>query len=144
MANAAPPVPQTRRYPEVVLAVFGAYSVILGLFMLFAPGTFFDTLGAFGTRNDHYILDNASFELPLGLTMLAALKWPRWRVPTLAFATAHWVLHSLSHLIDTNHAAGNWVGWLEAAGLVLTTVLLAIALRISMSDQKFNVEAGEP
>ena len=140
MANAAPPVPQTRRYPEVVLAVFGAYSVILGLFMLFAPGTFFDTLGAFGTRNDHYILDNASFELPLGLMMLAALKWPRWRVPALAFATAHWALHSLSHLIDTNHAAGNWVGWLEAAGLVLTTVILAIALRISMSDEK----AGEP
>ncbi len=61
-----------------------------------------------------------------------------------ALATGHWALHSLSHLIDTNHATGTWVGWLEAAGLVLTTVLLAIALRISMSDQKFNVEAGEP
>ncbi|NKZ13181.1 hypothetical protein HGA11_19580 [Mycolicibacterium septicum DSM 44393] len=140
MANAAGPVTRTRRYLEVVLAVFGVYSVLLGLFMLLAPGTFFDTLGAFGVRNDHYILDNASFELPLGLMMLAALKWPRWRVPTLAFATLHWALHSLSHLIDTNHAAGSWVGWLEAAGLVVTTVLLAIALRISMSDDK----AGEP
>ncbi|MBP2455546.1 hypothetical protein [Mycolicibacterium lutetiense] len=140
MANAVPPVTRTRRYPEVVLAVFGIYSVTLGLFMLFAPGAFFDTIGAFGVRNDHFILDNASFELPLGLMMLAALKWPRWRVPTLAFATAHWALHSLSHLIDTNHAAGSWVGWLEAAGLVVTTVLLAIALRISMSDNK----VGEP
>ncbi|MEV0673113.1 hypothetical protein [Mycobacterium sp. NPDC050441] len=140
MANAAPPVTHTRRYPEVVLAVFGVYSVSLGLFMLLAPGTFFDTLGAFGTRNDHYILDNASFELPLGLMMLAALKWPRWRVPALAFATVHWALHSLSHLIDTHHAAGSWVGWLEAGGLVVTTVLLAIALRISISDEK----AGEP
>ncbi|WP_454792825.1 hypothetical protein [Mycolicibacterium lutetiense] len=44
MANAAPPVTRTRRYPEVVLAVFGIYSVILGLFMLFAPGAFFDTI----------------------------------------------------------------------------------------------------
>lgn len=140
MANAVPPVTRTRRYPEVVLAVFGIYSVTLGLFMLFAPGAFFDTIGAFGVRNDHFILDNASFELPLGLMMLAALKWPRWRVPTLAFATAPWALHSLSHLIDTNHAAGSWVGWLEAAGLVVTTVLLAIALRISMSDNK----VGEP
>jgi hypothetical protein len=42
----------------------------------------------------------------------------------------------LSHLIDTNHAAGTWVGWLEAAGLVLTTALLAIALRTSISDDK--------
>ncbi|MCV7065660.1 hypothetical protein H7H51_07885 [Mycolicibacterium farcinogenes] len=141
MAKVAAPATRTgRRYPEVVLAVFGVYSVTLGLFMLLAPGTFFDTLGAFGVRNDHYILDNASFELPFGLMMLAALKWPGWRVPALVFATAHWALHSLSHLIDTNHAAGNWVGWLEAAGLVLTTVLLAIALRGSMSDEK----AGEP
>lgn len=136
MANAADPVTQTWRYPEVVLAVFGVYSVGLGLFMLLAPGTFYDTLGAFGVRNDHYILDNASFELPLGLMMLAALRWPRWRVPALAFATGHWALHSVSHLIDTNHAAGTWVGWLEAAGLVVTTVLLAIALRASMSDDK--------
>lgn len=136
MANAAGPVTHTGRYPEVVLAVFGVYSVTLGLFMLLAPGTFYDTLGAFGVRNDHYILDNASFELPLGLMLLAALKWPRWRVPTLAFATVHWALHSLSHLIDTNHAAGNWVGWLEAVGLVVTTALLAIALRTSMSDEK--------
>ncbi|OBJ97599.1 hypothetical protein A5746_01685 [Mycolicibacterium conceptionense] len=136
MANAAGAVTHTRRYPEVVLAVFGVYSVGLGAFMLVAPGTFFDTLGAFGVRNDHYILDNASFELPLGLMMLAALKWPQWRVPALAFATAHWALHSLSHVIDTNHAAGNWVGWLEAAGLVVTTALLAIALRASVSDDK--------
>lgn len=136
MANAAGPVTHTRRYPEVVLAVFGVYSVALGVFMLAAPGTFYATLGAFGVRNDHYILDNASFELPLGLMMLAALRWPRWRVPTLAFATLHWALHSLSHVIDTNHAAGSWVGWLEAAGLVVTTALLAIALRISMSDDK--------
>lgn len=127
------------RYAEVVLAVFGSYSVALGLFMLAAPGTFFDTLGAFGVRNDHYIFDNASFELPLGLLMLGALRWPRWRVSALAFATAHWALHALSHLIDTNHAAGSWVGWLEAGGLVLTTVLLAIALHASMSDDKMEV-----
>ena len=124
------------RYTVVVLAVFGTYSVLLGLFMLAAPGAFFDTLGAFGVRNDHYIFDNASFELPLGLLMLGALRRPTWRVPTLAFATAHWALHALSHLIDPHHAAGTWVGWLEAAGLVVTTVMLAMALRASMSDDR--------
>ncbi|OBG83299.1 hypothetical protein A5699_04700 [Mycobacterium sp. E802] len=136
MANAAGPVTHTRRYPEVVLAVFGVYSVALGVFMLVAPGVFFETLGAFGTRNDHYIFDNASFELPLGLLMLAALRWRSWRVPALAFATAHWALHALSHLVDTDHAAGSWVGWLEAGGLVFTTVLLTIALRAGLSDDR--------
>ena len=63
------------RYAEVVLIVFGIYSVAIGLFMMVASETFFDTLGAFGVRNDHYIFDNASFELPLGLLLLAAARW---------------------------------------------------------------------
>jgi hypothetical protein len=124
------------RYVEAILIVLGIYSVLLGLFMLVAPGTFFDTLGNFGSRNDHYIFDNASFELPLGLLMLAAVRWPAWRIPALAFATLHWALHALSHIIDPHHAAGESIGWLEAAGLVLTTVLLAIALRASLIEEK--------
>jgi len=111
----------------VVLVVFGAYSVLLGLFMLVAPGEFWSTLGAFGPRNDHYIFDNASFELPLGLLLLAAVRWRSWRVPALGFATAHWALHAVSHLVDTNHAKGQGVGWLEFAGLALGTVVLAFA-----------------
>lgn len=119
------------RYVEVILLVFGAYSVGLGLFMILAPGTFFDTLGAFGVRNDHYTFDNASFELPQGLLLLAALRWPSWRVPALAFATAHWALHTLSHLVDTGHRGGATVGWLEFAGLAVSTGWLAGALWMS-------------
>ena|SRR5258707_12291702 len=120
------------RYVEVILVVYGFYSVALGLFMMLSPGVFFDTLGAFGVRNDHYIFDNASFELPLGLLLLAAMRWSTWRVPALAFATAHWALHALSHILDTHHRAGTGVGLLESAGLAISTVMLAIALRYSI------------
>jgi hypothetical protein len=120
------------RFVEVALILFGVYSVSIGLFMMFAPGTFFDTLGNFGVRNDHYIFDNATFELPLGLMLLAAVKWPSWRVPALAFATLHWGLHALSHTVDPHHGAGDWIGCLEAGGLVVTTALLALALRTSV------------
>src|SRR3954466_12688679 len=91
------------RFVEVTLIAFGVYSVTLGLFMMFAPGVFFETLGEFGARNDHYIFDNAAFELPLGVLLLAAVRWPSWRVPALAFSTLHWGLHALSHIIDTHH-----------------------------------------
>lgn len=124
------------RYAEVVLVVFGAYSVLVGLYMLVAPGVFFDTLGNFGVRNDHYIFDNASFELPLGLLMLGAARRPSWQVPALAFAALHWGLHAVSHIVDPHHGAGDWVGWLEAAGLVGTTAILAIALRHSITAQR--------
>jgi hypothetical protein len=119
-------------FVTVVLVAFGVYSTLLGLFMLVAPGMFFDTLGAFGPRNNHYIFDNASFELPLGLLLLAAVRWPTWRVPALAFATLHWALHALSHIVDTGHANGRSVGLLEFAGLLLGTIVLAIGLRSSL------------
>jgi hypothetical protein len=115
------------RFVDVVLIAFGVYSVLLGLFMMLAPRAFFDTLGAFGPRNDHYIFDSASFELLLGLLLLAAVRWPTWRVPALSFAVVHWALHALSHIIDTHHADGTAVGLLEFAGLALGTVLLAVA-----------------
>jgi hypothetical protein len=54
----------------------------------------------------------------------------------LAFATVHWGLHALSHTIDPHHAAGESIGWLEAGGLVVATVLLAIALRASVATEK--------
>ena len=120
----------------MTLIVFGLYALTLGLFMMFAPGAFFDTLGTFGIRNDHYIFDNATFEVPQGLLLLAAVRRLSWRVPALAFATLHFALHSISHIIDPHHGAGDWIGWLEAGGLVVTTVILAIALRASANAEK--------
>ena len=124
------------RYVEVILIVFGVYSVLLGLFMFIAPGTFFDSLGSFGARNDHYIFDNATFEIPQGLLLLAAVRRVSWRVPALAFATVHWALHSISHIVDPHHGAGDLIGWLEAGGLVATTVILAFALRAAVTARE--------
>ena len=121
---------------KVALVVFGAYALGVGLFMVFLPGTFFDTLGTFGVRNDHYIFDNATFEIPQGLLLLAAVRRVSWRVPALAFATLHWALHALSHIIDPHHGAGDVIGWLEAGGLVATTVILAVALRAAVTASK--------
>jgi len=121
---------------EVTLIVFGLYALGFGLFMMFMPGTFYDTVGAFGARNDHYIFDNATFEVPQGLMLLAAVRLPSWRVPALAFATVHWALHALSHIVDPHHGAGDLYGWLEAGGLVITTVVLALALRASLVGER--------
>ncbi|MGV0849424.1 hypothetical protein [Mycolicibacterium phlei] len=126
-------LPRTTGFVEVTLVVFGVYALGVGMFMLFFPGAFFDTLGAFGVRNDHYIFDTATFEIPQGMMLLAAVRWVSWRVPALAFATLHWAMHAASHLTDPHHAAGDWIGWLEASGLVVTTVILAFALRAAVA-----------
>ena len=123
-------------FVELALIVFGVYGLGLGLFMLFFPGAFFDTIGTFGARNDHYIFDSATFEIPQGLMLLVAVRRVSWRVPALAFATVHWALHSVSHIVDPHHGAGDLIGWLEAGGLVATTVILAFALRAAVTGRE--------
>ena len=68
--------------------------------------------------------------------MLAAVRRVSWRVPALAFATVHWALHAISHTIDPHHGAGDWIGWLEAGGLVVATVILAMTLRACVVTEK--------
>ena len=116
------------RVVVAVLVIYGVYSTVLGLVMLLAPGFLFDTVGGFGIRNDHYIFDLAGFELPLGVMYLAAVKWPGWRVPTLSFATAHYVLHAISHLIDIGNASPPWVGVFDFVAIAVGLVAHAIAL----------------
>jgi hypothetical protein len=129
------PVPTRSRFVETVLISFGVYSTLIGLFMLVAPGAFSDTLGAFGPRNDRYIFDNASFELPLGLLLLAAVRRPAWRVAA-AFPALHRALHSIGHIVDTGHTDGRQTGPLEFVGLALGAILLTVALPRSVIVDK--------
>jgi hypothetical protein len=123
-----------------VLLIYGLYSTLLGLVMIFVPGFFFGTVGGFGPRNGHYIFDLAAFELPLGLLYLAAIRWPGWRAPTLAFATIHYVLHAISHLIDIDNANRPWVGTFDFLVIAIGIAIHALAwwfsvqLRVDLSQ----------
>ena len=116
---------------------FGAYHVAVGLFQLVAPGAFFDLLGPFGARNDHYILDQVSFNLPLGVVLLGASQLHNWRVPALVFATGHWVLHALSHLVDIGDADPSWVGYFDFVALSLGAGALGWLLRQAVRAERW-------
>ena len=57
---------------KALLAVFGAVQVVLGLLLWLTPGFFFDEIGPYGVRNDHYMGDLATWYLALG-----AAAWSR-------------------------------------------------------------------
>lgn len=118
------------------LWAFGLYQVALGLFMVVAPGTFFEEVGPFGTRNDHYIRDDATFELPLGLLFIVAAGRPSWRVPALAFGTLHWALHSINHLVDIGDADPSWIGVFDFVALAAGTAVLAFLLWLAASPKR--------
>jgi len=131
------------RVVVAVLVIYGIYSTVGGLVMLFAPGFLFETIGGFGVRNGHYIFDLASFELPLGLMYLAAIRWPGWRVPTLAFATAHYVLHAISHLIDIGNATPPWVGVFDFVAITVGLLVHAIAWWFSVDVARAMTSTGD-
>jgi hypothetical protein len=130
------------RIVVAVLVIYGIYSTVVGLAMLLAPAFFFDTFGGFGVFNSHYMFDLAGFELPLGLLYLAAIRWPSWRVPTLAFATAHYVLHAISHLIDIGDATPAWVGVFDFVAIVVGLLVHAIAWWFSVDVARAMTSAG--
>ena len=118
---------------RALLILFGVTQAAIGILMWVAPGTFFDDIGPFGTRNDHYLGDLATFYIALGAAGLVAVRRPAWRVPVLALAALEYVLHALNHLLDVNeahpHANGPATLVAVAAGGVVVGWMLWLAVR---------------
>ena len=114
---------------RALLAIFAAGQLVIGGLLWLAPGFFYEEIGPYGARNDHYMADVATWYLALGVAALVALSRESWRVPVLALAFIQYALHSLNHLLDIGEADPSWLGPANFVSLVLTTVLLAWMLR---------------
>ena len=51
---------------KALLAVFAVAQLVLGALLWLTPGFFFDEIGPYGVRNDHYMGDLATWYLALG------------------------------------------------------------------------------
>ena len=111
------------------LTLFGVYSLALGAWMALAPGSFFDRVGPFGERNDHYTRDNSTWSLAVGAALLIAARRPSWRVPILFVVVAQALLHLVNHLIDIGDADPGWLGPFDAISIAVLGLLAAVLLR---------------
>jgi hypothetical protein len=114
---------------KALLVVFAAIQIVLGLLLWIAPGFFYDEIGPYGTRNDHYMGDLATWYLALGGVTLVSVRRASWRLPVLVLAFAQYALHSLNHLLDVGEADPSWLGPANLVSLVLATALLAWMLQ---------------
>jgi hypothetical protein len=129
-APLSPPRPADRARPlRAGLIVLGVSQLALGLWMVIDPPSFFEYVGAFGAQNDHYIRDNATWNIALGVAALLAVPRPRWRVPVLALALVQFALHTINHIVDAGEAHASTSGWGDVASLAVGVVLLAGLLR---------------
>jgi hypothetical protein len=114
---------------RALLVIFAVVQIVLGLLLWLAPGFFYDEIGPYGTRNDHYMGDLATWYLALGGVALASVGRVSWRLPVLVLAFAQYALHSFNHLLDIGEADPSWLGPGNFVSLVLATALLAWMLQ---------------
>jgi hypothetical protein len=117
------------------LAFFAASQLLLGLWMVVDPGSFFEQVGGFGAQNDHYIRDVATWNVALGVTAGIAVVRESWRVPVLVFTVIQFVLHTINHLVDVNEAVADTSGWFDVISLAVGLVLLAGLLRTAAARE---------
>lgn len=118
------------RLMRALLIAFAVGQLVIGLLLWLTPGFFFDEIGPYPPRNDHYMADVATFYLALGAASLVSVSRPSWRVPVLTLALIQYALHSLNHLIDIGDAETSWLGPANFVSLLATTALLVWFLRI--------------
>ena len=130
---------------RTLLILVGVGQLVVGALMAIVPGPFFEEVGPYGTRNDHYTRDLATFTLALGVLLLAALRRPSWRVPVLAYAALQYGLHALNHLVDVGEADPKSLGPANLVSLVLIAAALTWGLWTSVAEERrVRDSAGGP
>jgi predicted anti-sigma-YlaC factor YlaD len=117
------------------LATYGALQLAQAAWMITAPGSFFDAIGPFGARNDHYTRDMATWSAALGAAMLLTALRPRWAPAgaagaLLLLAALQAGFHTVNHIVDAGAADPAWVGVFDAVALAALTAGLALLWRL--------------
>jgi hypothetical protein len=97
---------------RIGLVFFGGINFALGIVMMLAPGFFFDNIGTYGVRNNHFIGDLGSFYIAAGAGLLVSVRRPSWRAPLLYVSAAWYALHAVNHLFtigDDNKGDGRGI-----------------------------------
>jgi hypothetical protein len=121
----------SERSLRIVFIVLAAFHVALGLYMLVDPGGFFDRIGQYAIRNDHYVGDLGAVYLGFGAALALAVTRPAWRAPLLMFAALWYGAHAVNHLFDIDEARSDARGAADTVLLAIGAVLLAWLARIA-------------
>jgi hypothetical protein len=117
-------MPRPDRLAPALLGVLGVVEIALGAWMVLAPHSFFDTLGAFGPYNEHYVRDAATFTLALGIVALLAVPRRSWWPAALALGAAQFALHAVNHVVDAGQADKLAAGIFDAVSLAVVALVL--------------------
>ena len=91
----------TRSGAAYLAIAVGTGLVVLGLWAMAAPQSFFEQLALFEPYNQHFLQDIGAFQIGLGATLLLAGLMPRLTALTVALVGVGVgaAMHALSHLL---------------------------------------------
>jgi hypothetical protein len=116
---------------RIVFIVLAGFHVALGAYMLIDPGGFFDRIGQYAIRNDHYVGDLGAVYVGYGAALALAIARPRWRAPLLVFGALWYAAHAVNHLFDINEAESDARGIGDTVLLAIGALIMAWLARIS-------------
>jgi hypothetical protein len=126
----------TEETMRLALGSIGLTQVAIGLWLAADPNSFVDALADFGPADSHFLRDIATFQLGIGIALLAAVGRPSWRLPVIFAALAQSALHTINHLVDIGETDPGWQGPVNFAALLLLTLALAGLLLAAAEERQ--------
>jgi hypothetical protein len=117
------------RIVTALIAVLGVGSLANAAWMLASPAGWYggvEGVADTGPLNVHFVRDIGCAFLTMGLALLGAARFPRWRLPLVATAAVFFVAHAVLHVHDVLRGLLGFEHWLEDfPGVFLPALLLA-------------------
>lgn len=85
---------------KVIAGGLGVLTLLLGLWALLAPASFYEVIAPFPPYNRHFLHDAGAFQIGIGATLLLALRWRDSLLVVLAGYAIGGACHALAHLLD--------------------------------------------
>lgn len=89
-----------QRFPRIIAVGVGGMLLVVGVWALVAPRSFFDTLAVFEPYNVHFVHDIGAFQLGLGAVLLIAAFVRDALLVALSGVAVAATAHLLSHVVD--------------------------------------------
>jgi hypothetical protein len=114
---------------RLALGVLGLTQIAVGAWLVIDPSSFIDEIASFGPADHHFLRDLGTFQLGIGIALMAAVGRPQWRVPILFAAFAQSALHTVNHLFDIGGTDPGWQGPVNFVSLLLLTGAYAFLMQ---------------
>ncbi len=126
----------TQRFPRITALVTGGMFVVLGVWALVAPRSFFDTVAVFEPYNAHFIHDIGAFQLGLGAVLLIAAFVRDALLVALSGVAVAATAHLLSHVIDRD------LGGTPSTDIPFFAVIAVVLIGAAVSRARAAGRAG--